>query len=177
MDAQDFLTAASQPEGWYEKSSQLRRAGNVVWNAYAQESNILKQMGYLTTASMLYAMALEVAMKGRLLESKDIRVAVETGETGEIRRASVQKAGGLNHDLVALANSLGLIGTDAGRRKLLERLTDCLVWIARYPAPRSVTAEKPMSPNVSIIIQNVSVRDLIDEMMDELLKSSDGVGS
>jgi len=96
------------------------------------------------SASLLYGYALETLFKGILLKHKpdSIELEMTMNGSGEIGSAKVNKLGvqmNKGHDLVILANEIGLfklIENPKQAKKTLNYLSECVKWRARYPVPQ-----------------------------------------
>jgi hypothetical protein len=135
-------------------------------------------MAAFTTSVMVYAMAIETALKGRLLQQDPnrIRFSFETNGLGEVQSASIKQSAVGSHNLEALAEFVGLIAKDRNdeRREVLRRLTDCLLWVSRYPVPKAVSNDQKARSVVPIVYHNRTIREYVDEMLNELLEDYDG---
>jgi hypothetical protein len=121
------------------------------------------------TAHMLFGMALESGLKGRIVRANPSAVKIER-TVRETRIAGFRGVGGDGHDLVKLAGIAGLVSKkDADLVLVLQDLTRCMRWMARYPVPRVISTEQESSATTKLMHKNATLPQWIEPMLDELL--------
>lgn len=189
MDAGDLIQAVKDPALWVQKSISLRRAGNKLWEAFFRASltgiiedseTRLEQrddaFDYLLTAKMLYGLAIETALKGHLIGADPTNTVIEVrmDGSGGVLQAELKQLGVSfkeGHDLVALAEKAAAFTKLADKvdsvllKDVLRHLTDCVIWLSKYPAPRksgAVFVPNPQSPPIAF---RHYLRDVIDPLL------------
>lgn len=170
---ESFESNVRDPENWVEKGRALRECANVVYSSFVTSFTTAGQggfaPGYLMTAHMLFGMALESGLKGRIV--RDDPGAVKIDHTGqETRIEGFRGVRGDGHDLVRLAAIAGLASRkDADLMLVLQDLTRCMRWMARYPVPRVISTEQESPATTKLMHKSTTLPQWIKPMLDELL--------
>ena len=127
-----FDLAAKSPATWALQARRLKRAADLVFEAYASDvaemqggrSPLdLKNLETAGPATLLYGLAFENIIKALIVKNEG--VVIDQGKLTKWPRT---------HKLVDLAMRAGIILT-AAQRDLLARLTAVAEWSGRYPIP------------------------------------------
>jgi hypothetical protein len=189
MEAEEFIDTATKPDQWLEKSRVLRRSADVLWDtfvaAWIDQGKVARSGGeplldeavnFLMVAQMLYGLALETAMKGKLLEVQPsaIQLQLTTDGTGAVQSIQIKQFGvsmGDGHNLEKLAELIDLLKKDDNRveREILRYLSECVLWRVRYPVPKDSRSLRRMPTGVPPRAFGHYIRDWIDPWLDELL--------
>jgi hypothetical protein len=181
----------------------LRRSADLLWDEFsrllteavaeAQNNNakpdLEAALEALETAKLLYGLALETALKARVVEhypSKiEVRVAMDgTGQAthAELRTVGVSISNG--HNLLALAEAAELfgvayqwvLGTEDDRsamRNICRDLAEVVLWRGRYPVPLASAEPVRLDPKVPPQAMAHYRRDWLDKVLDALLQDRD----
>ena len=131
---EEFVTGALIPERWISQALRLKRAGDLLFEASAadlerfshgEKPSTLKNLEMVMPATLLYGMALENALKGRLVHQQPNRIV-----NGKLRAWP-----GGSHNLNVLADA-ARVTLSQEEEDLLRRLTQFVLWAGRYPTPR-----------------------------------------
>jgi len=149
---QDFDLWLFKAEGLFTSAIQLTKSsymlrdeiGSVVDTMEGHNIKLQDSMHMLTSANLLFGYTLETLFKGILLKYKpdSIELEIKMNGSGDIGSAKVNKLGvqmNKGHDLTLLAKEIGLfdsIDDPSQAKKVLNYLTECVKWRARYPAPQ-----------------------------------------
>ena len=154
MQADNFITAASDPEKWVRRSRSLRVSADLLW-PYATEgiSNfnksdpathqpLIASFAILQSSQLLYALSIETALKGRiiLISPSHLSFDVLMDGAGALSSVKMHPIGGKRtsgHDLVKLAELAQLLsnGKNPEERAFLHFASECILWRSRYPVP------------------------------------------
>ena len=130
-----FQMAAKSPAAWALQARRLKRAADLVFEAYACDLGEMQgehsplDLGNLETpgpATLLYGLAFENVIKALIVKK----------EGAMIDQGRLAKQWPRHHKLVDLASRAG-IGLTPAQRDLLARLTAFVEWSGRYPIPLS----------------------------------------
>ncbi len=119
MDAESFLKNAIDPLLWLRKSVALRRSGDRLWESFFESMLTWSEISavgneedpswdevyaYITSAKMLYGLALETAFKAYILRSKpeDVSFKMSADGTGKVQDVEMKQFGvsmGTGHNL------------------------------------------------------------------------------
>lgn len=116
------------PTYWINKSIDLHSSARVLW--MAMEDNSKLEVSCFSTYKMLMGMSFEVLIKAHCIAQK-------------IESEEVQKS----HRLTNLASIAGLKLTKE-ENKILDVLTEYVIWDGKYPAPKNSSQLKRHRDNV-----------------------------
>lgn len=130
-----FETKSITPAIWRIEAHRLRRAANILFDAYLVSANRIykdapapevSDLDMIVPASLLYGASLENLLKARIIDQ-----AKPTSPDN----LKPLFGGGSGHSLVDLAARAGvvLLGEE---RELADRLSLFVEWAGRYPAPK-----------------------------------------
>jgi hypothetical protein len=173
----EFIDSVTGPDKWYLKASALIRSAKAVmldleeddaWEAITVVSETARALSsdsesdpskeaisrafqnraQIETATLLFGLALENALKGKLIgeQPEDVRVSVTLDGNNNPVDARFREIGGsqIDHDLTSLANGAGVFGhtdlvpeeyTHEELTKILDFLGHIVRWGGRYPEP------------------------------------------
>lgn len=199
MNAETFMKNATDPHQWLEKSVDLRRSADRLWESFFETSlkwaksqnpeaddktNALweETYGYLTSAKLLYGLALETAFKAYILRARpsDITFKMSADGTGKVLEVEIKQFGvsiGSGHDLEHLGEKSGvfdrstdpLFATDQdyrALREILRHLSEVVLWSGRYPIPIRSGNEQQIPPDLPAKVFGHYIRDWIDRVLD-----------
>jgi hypothetical protein len=200
MQAGQLIEKSKSPEAWRKHARALRRAADAIWQKFEEsivewtrsshergiKSDFELPREYLETSKLLYGLALETALKARIIENtpEAIEIKVTINGTGEAVQAELKNIGvpaSQGHNLLALAEAAGLFGPDFssvlstelardGMRNICRDLGEVVVWRGRYPVPLSSFEPIKLNPNVPMLALAHHIRDWLDPMFDALLR-------
>jgi hypothetical protein len=204
MDLDAFREITLNPVAWRAKALTLRSAADWLWESlpafFATNPGALgdseiadtvarRFVERLHTAQLLYGLATETALKGRIISLDPAAVEFTEKQNGDgvLVDLKLKRIGtglqGDGHDLVALAKAAGLIGDGANAvfsvesdrttiAEILAFLTECVRWSGRYPAPKTVAGYyQPMGAIPSRVL-GLYMRDWLDRFLDVALDIS-----
>ena len=125
---EQFEIKNSNPTYWHNKASDLFSSARVLWKAMDEKSNL--QVSCLSTYKMLIGMSFEVLIKAHCIAQK-------------IDNERINKS----HNLTELANIAGL-NLAKKENKILNILSEYIVWDGRYPTPIKVSQMKTHNDNI-----------------------------
>lgn len=129
VEADEFLKNALDPVRWLEKSVELRRSGDALWDAFfeaalvwakrtqeeppADESAWHDVYGLLTSGKFLYGLAVESALKAHILRDAPgfVQLKMSGDGTGRVTEVEFKQFGmgmGSGHNLERLAERAGV---------------------------------------------------------------------
>jgi hypothetical protein len=162
MDPAEYMDRARKARTWGHYAWFLRKAAQAVMVHVAEKEKGFAESGHTDArlqydfhglcwvANMLHGLAVEVALKGRILATAPEKVTFElkVDGAGEFVSAQLRQVGvriSESHDLTALAKaaldsgvSLPLLSTPE-IQKVLQFLGACVRWAGRYPVPLGST--------------------------------------
>jgi hypothetical protein len=194
MDAEELLRRAKDPRAWASRSRCLRISAGVLkreceknYKSLMRRANLAPEVkedlwafvANRDAMKMLLGLALENALKGKILKDKPDQVIIrlDVNGRGDFVDADVIQLGvdlsKKGHDLIQLAQLAGIKMTTELRRTLIA-LTESVLWEARYPVPR--TTKKPDSAKLQQDWDALDdpwsvVTPLLDGILDDLEKS------
>lgn len=136
---------------------------------------------------MLYGLAIETALKARIIELDSNAIDFREKRDGEGNVVDLQivkigaELGKDGHDLVKLATVAGLgdggatfsLQTDRNTiREILAYLTDCVRWSGRYPVPKRLSERFLPTAPVPTRAFGLYMRDWLDPFLESLLGSA-----
>jgi len=163
MTPDDYLNRCYDPSDWFRKSRSLRENASALWSKSSNRIDAVMRTETKTAsaaevysaidgsiiAKMLYGLAVETALKGRLIEKfpERVRLITEVNGRGSVSRVELrgsEKYQWKTHNLESLADAADAItrGGDSELREALRYFTDCTVWRARYPVPLEIESGK-----------------------------------
>jgi hypothetical protein len=201
--ASAFLDKSRNPGAWRKHARALRRSANLLWDEFSKllveavaearnnnaEPDLEAALEALETTKLLYGLALETALKARVVErypSKiEVRVAMDgTGQAthAELRAVGVSISNG--HNLLALAEAAELFGAEfqsvlrteddkSAMRNICRDLAEVVLWRGRYPVPLASAEPVRLDPNVPPRAMAHYMRDWLDQVLDALLEDRD----
>lgn len=135
--------------------------GGYVEPGYRTE-RILKDRLIVKQATMLFGFAIENALKGLWIEKFKI-----DSETPVDRLPEKIK----NHNLESLAEDVN-ISLNKNERKVLNQLTESILWAGRYPIPINVNRyQEHFKSRLEFFIENSTINELpleIESLMDKI---------
>ncbi|MEM5402736.1 hypothetical protein [Paraburkholderia unamae] len=203
MLASAFLDKSRNPGAWRKHARALRRSANLLWDEFSKllveaaagakhnnaELDLEAALEALETTKLLYGLALETALKARIVEhypSKlEVRVAMDgTGQAthAELRAVGVSISNG--HNLLALAEAAELFGADfqsvlrteddkSVMRNICRDLAEVVLWRGRYPVPLTSAEQVRLDPKVPPQAMAHYMRDWLDKVLDALVEDRD----
>jgi hypothetical protein len=196
MRPETFRTITTDPEAWRTKARTVRTAAETLWGSALgffsgmsdnREQAIDLFVERLHTAQFLYGLAVETALKARIIERDpaNVRFVEKMDAQGVVVEVRLQRIGADlgpdGHDLVKLAEVAGVLGPSASTpvfavksdqtaiKEILAFLTDCVRWSGRYPAPKSSNTYYRPESKIPSRILGAYMRDWLDQLLDALL--------
>lgn len=198
MDANQFLKVATDAAEWLKKSVALRRSADVLWEAFVgatlewasqvranpamSATSWDEALEHLTSAKLLYGLALETALKGHILQVRpgDIEFKMTADGTGAVATAKVKHFGvalGQAHNLELLAERAGVFDRDSepvfatdddyrALREILKHLSEVIYWSGRYPVPLRSGETHKVPPDIPAKVFGHFIRDWLDQVLD-----------
>jgi hypothetical protein len=115
---------------WHNKSCDLMSSARVLWNAMEDDTGNAKITCY-STYKMLFGMSLETLFKAHCVAQK-------------IDNPRINKS----HQLTEIASIAGF-KLDKSENKILDILSEYIIWDGRYPVPKVSSQVKRHSDNIT----------------------------
>lgn len=194
MKKEDFEKTLRNPNQWFDMSEDQRMVGDFLWQKFfestVESAKTMKEKGepkanlstaftFLTNSQFHYGLAIENALKGVIIKTQpDLIQLEEVGDDIKISKIGTKISRG--HQLSLLAESLNIFDLkpvpkygDASYyeylRKILDHLSDLVIWGARYPIPVSLKKRLKYPAGTPYIIYQHYLRDISDPFLDYLL--------
>ncbi|EJI1395491.1 hypothetical protein NDL36_000465 [Vibrio parahaemolyticus] len=202
-EAESFLNSAKDSSLWLHKANALFYSAETLFKESAQlrletseiadtpeghNNRLQKSLNLLHSSQLLYGYAMETLLKCILITTKpeSVEFDLRSDASGNILEAKISQIGvpmNKGHDLSSLANAVGLIERSQSPKEvkgILDYLTECVQWRARYPTPQHSKKNSPLpSDKVANYMLHefrylfVPVYEDAIKLLDEMLESYD----
>jgi hypothetical protein len=131
---------AESPEAWHNTALGLMHSSDVIWTRWLERLSRLrggKSRAFAPDegADIVYLLPASYLLRGLAIENllKGLLVARDPSQVRRAIRWNVSRGG---HDLVQLSRLAGL-DIDEDEQRVLDALTEAVIWAGRYPVPRN----------------------------------------
>lgn len=199
MHATQFIERSRDPARWRKHARNLKDSGEYLWIRYqvmlateakrARESKTEPEfepvIDALETAKLVYGLALETALKARIIEKypEKIEIRVVMDGTGEPKQAELRTIGvptSSGHNLLSLAEAAGIFDDEFQNRlstkveqstlkNICRDLSDVVQWRGRYPVPLSSGGILQLDPSSPSQALHTHLLDWLTPLLDALL--------
>lgn len=185
MHPETFKEIVASPTNWYDKSFRLRASARVLlerstkhqatptkvadhhWTIQLDPEEMAERLEMSRVAALLLGLAVETALKGRILERSPeaVEIKMTADGTGELTSIALGHLGFADdgHSLEKLAEHADVIKGSVALRNALRHFSDCVRWQSRYPVPMKTTRDA-----VTQFWTDSSDIELIEELLDRL---------
>ena len=199
MRANQFIERYRDPAQWRRHARNLKDSGEFLWIRYqtmlAAEARRAKEsatdldfervIDALETAKLVYGLALETALKARIVEKypEKVEIRVVLDGAGEPKQAELRTIGvpsSSGHNLLMLAEAAGIFDAEfqdllpvtleqGVLKNICRDLSDVVQWRGRYPVPLSSGGALQLDPSFPSKTLHTHLLDWLNPLLDALL--------